>query len=107
MSLRIAVGGFMHESHSFAPRPTRYADFLRPGGFPPLVRGQALFDGVRGTSVPIAGAVEGPVTAMNPASALQLHPHVTLCLDEAAATELRMTEYYRWVYDQKPDWQKA
>jgi glucosamine-6-phosphate deaminase len=55
----------------------------------------------------IAGAVEGPVTAMNPASALQLHPHVTLCLDEAAATELRMTEYYRWVYDQKPDWQKA
>ncbi len=55
----------------------------------------------------IAGAVEGPVTAMNPASALQLHPHVTLCLDEAAAAELRMTEYYRWVYDQKPDWQKA
>ncbi len=58
MSLRIAVGGFMHESHSFAPRPTRYSDFLRSGGFPPLVRGQALFDGVRGTSVPIAGAVE-------------------------------------------------
>ncbi len=58
MSLRIAVGGFMHESHSFAPRPTRYADFLQPGGFPPLARGAGLFAAVRGTSVPIAGAVE-------------------------------------------------
>ena len=57
MALRIAVGGFMHESHSFAPRPTRYEDFLRPGGFPPLVRGAGLFAAVRGTSVPIAGAV--------------------------------------------------
>ena len=57
MTLRIAVGGFMHESHSFAPRPTRYADFITPGGFPPLVRGQALFAAVGGTSVPIAGAI--------------------------------------------------
>ncbi len=57
MSLRLAVGGFMHESHSFAPRPTRYVDFLTPGGFPPLVRGQPLFAAVRGTSVPIAGAI--------------------------------------------------
>ena len=54
----------------------------------------------------IVGAVEGPVTAMNPASALQLHPKVTVCLDEAAATELKMQDYYRWVYEQKPDWQK-
>ena len=57
MTLRIAVGGFMHESHSFAPRPTRYADFLAPGGFPPLVRGAPLFAAVKGTSVPIAGAI--------------------------------------------------
>ncbi len=57
MTLRIAVGGFLHESHSFAPRPTRYADFVAPGGFPPLVRGAPLFAAVRGTSVPIAGAI--------------------------------------------------
>jgi microcystin degradation protein MlrC len=57
MTLRIAVGGFLHESHSFAPRPTRYADFVTPGGFPPLVRGAPLFAAVRGTSVPIAGAI--------------------------------------------------
>ena len=57
MTLRIAVGGFMHESHSFAPRPTRYQDFVLPGGFPRLTVGQGLFAAVAGTSVPIAGAV--------------------------------------------------
>jgi len=54
----------------------------------------------------IAEAVEGPITAMNPASALQMHPKVTVFLDEAAAAELKMKEYYRWVYEQKPGWQK-
>jgi glucosamine-6-phosphate deaminase len=54
----------------------------------------------------IVAAVEGPITAMCPASALQLHPQVTVFLDEAAAAELKLTDYYRWVYAQKPDWQK-
>jgi len=54
----------------------------------------------------VAGAVEGPLTAMNPASALQLHPHATFCLDAAAASELTKTDYYQWVYDHKPAWQK-
>ena len=57
MTPRIAVAGFMHESHSFAPRPTRYQDFLKPGGFPALTAGPALFDAVEGASIPIAGAV--------------------------------------------------
>ncbi len=54
----------------------------------------------------IAEAVEGPITSMNPASALQFHPKTTVFLDEAAAAELRLKDYYRWVYDNKPDWQK-
>jgi len=53
----------------------------------------------------IAEAVEGPVTSMNPASALQMHPVVKVCLDEPAALELKKRDYYRWVYDNKPDWQ--
>ena len=57
MSLRIAVGGFLHESHSFAPRPTGWADFVQPGGFPALVSGPAMLDAVRSTAVPIAGAI--------------------------------------------------
>ena len=54
----------------------------------------------------IAEAVEGPITSMNPASALQFHPKTTVFLDEAAAAELRLKDYYRWVYGNKPDWQK-
>lgn len=54
----------------------------------------------------VAEAVEGPITSMNPASALQQHPRVTVCLDEAAAAELKLRDYYRYVYNHKPDWQK-
>jgi len=54
----------------------------------------------------VAHAVEGPVTAMCPASVLQLHPVVKIFLDEAAASRLTKVDYYRWVYDNKPDWQK-
>ena len=53
----------------------------------------------------VAAAVEGPVTASLPASCIQLHAHVTVVVDEAAATGLERTEYYRWVYDNKPTWQ--
>jgi hypothetical protein len=54
----------------------------------------------------VAQAVEGPITSMNPASALQLHPSAIFCLDEEAASELSRTDYYRWVFDNKPSWQK-
>jgi microcystin degradation protein MlrC len=57
MTLRIAIGGFLHESHSFAPKPTTYSDFVHPAGFPPLSEGAAMLDAVRGTSVPAAGAL--------------------------------------------------
>jgi len=50
--------------------------------------------------------VEGPISSMVPASALQLHAHAIVVLDEAAAAELKHHEYYRWVYANKPDWQK-
>ena len=57
MTRRIAIGGFLHESHSFAPRPTGWAEFVQPGGFPPLCSGTAMLAAVRGTAVPIAGAL--------------------------------------------------
>src|ERR1700677_3507038 len=55
--MRIAIGGFLHESHSFAPQPTTYRDFVEPGGFPPLCHGSALIGSLRDTSVPSAGAI--------------------------------------------------
>jgi hypothetical protein len=32
---------------------------------------------------------------------------VTVCLDEAAASELALNSYYRYVYEHKPEWQKV
>jgi len=54
----------------------------------------------------VARMVEGPLTAMVPASALQLHPRVTVIVDEAAAAGLSMRDYYREVQRNKPDWQR-
>ncbi len=51
-------------------------------------------------------AVEGPVAAICPASVLQLHPHVTVLADEAAASSLRLADYYRHSYEHKPGWQR-
>jgi glucosamine-6-phosphate deaminase len=56
-------------------------------------------------AAPIAAAVEGPLTAMCPASVLQLHPHATVVVDEAAAADLRHAGYYRAVLAGKPAWQ--
>jgi glucosamine-6-phosphate deaminase len=53
----------------------------------------------------IAAAVEGPVSASNPGSAIQLHPHVTVVADEAAAAKLEFADYYRRALACKPDWQ--
>ena len=55
--MRIAIGGFLHESHSFASQPTTYQDFVHPAGFPPLCHGATLVDALRHASVPAAGAI--------------------------------------------------
>jgi glucosamine-6-phosphate deaminase len=54
----------------------------------------------------IVNAVEGAITATNPASILQMHETATVCIDDPAASKLERADYYRWVYDNKPDWQK-
>jgi glucosamine-6-phosphate deaminase len=54
---------------------------------------------------PVVRAVEGPLAAVCPASVLQLHPHATVVLDEAAAGGLRLADYYREAYAGKPSWQ--
>jgi glucosamine-6-phosphate deaminase len=55
----------------------------------------------------VARTVEGPITAMVPASILQLHPQTILLLDEEAASGLQRADYYRYIYAHKPDWQKS
>lgn len=58
-----------------------------------------------GKAAAVAAAVEGPVSSECPGSAIQMHPHVTVVIDEAAASQLRHADYYRYAYANKPAWQ--
>ena len=55
---RIAVGGFQHETNTFAPLKATWADFERADAWPGFVRGPQLIDAVEGFNIPIAGAVK-------------------------------------------------
>ncbi len=44
--------------------------------------------------------VEGPLSSMCPASALQMHERVIVILDEDAASRLENKDYYLWAYRQ-------
>ena len=50
-------------------------------------------------------AIEGPISSMVTASALQLHPHCTVICDEAAAADLEGGDYYRWIFMNEPEWE--
>jgi glucosamine-6-phosphate deaminase len=54
----------------------------------------------------IAGAVEGPVSSSLPGSAIQLHPFVTVVVDEAAAAQLAYADYYRFAWDNRLDFER-
>jgi len=53
----------------------------------------------------VAKAVEGPITNMISATALQLHPHCSVVVDEAAASQLKEREYYEWIFANEPEWE--
>lgn len=50
----------------------------------------------------VAAAIEGPVTSMCTASALQLHPDTVFFLDRPAASKLTMLDYYDWIHEKMP-----
>lgn len=52
----------------------------------------------------LAKAVEGPITSMVSATAIQLHRDCKVIVDEAAAVRLQGCEYYRWIYQNEPEW---
>src|SRR5436309_5031156 len=54
----------------------------------------------------IAQAVEGAITSMISATTLQLHPRCTVVVDEAAASQLKEKDYYRWIFDNEPEWEE-
>ncbi len=50
----------------------------------------------------MAAAIEGPITSMITASALQMHPDVICYLDEEAAARLKSVDYYKWIEEKHP-----
>ena len=51
----------------------------------------------------VRAAVEGAISSFWPASALQLHPDVTLYLDPESASLLTMRDYYRRAQENQQD----
>jgi len=55
---RIAVGGFLHETNTFAPTKATYADFVHGGGWPSMALGADVLKTMRNINVGLAGFVE-------------------------------------------------
>ena len=62
-TFRIGVGGFLHETNTFAPTKASYQDFVEGGGWPALSSGRALLEATRKTNIGISGFVEAAETA--------------------------------------------
>jgi glucosamine-6-phosphate deaminase len=72
---------------------------LRAGHLLLLAFGDAKADAV-------AAALEGPVSASTPGSVVQLHPRVTVIVDESAAARLVHADYYRHAWANRLDWER-
>src|SRR5471032_752170 len=55
---RIAVGGFLHETNTFAPTKATYNDFVHGVGWPAMAVGAAVLKVMRNINVGLAGFVE-------------------------------------------------
>ena len=55
---RIAIGGFQHETNTFAPSLATLAEFEAGDEWPELTSGAGLPDRVRGMNLPIAGFID-------------------------------------------------
>ncbi len=60
----------------------------------------------RGKAEAVHHLAEGGVSALWPATILQHHPHVSVLIDDAAASRLQLADYYRQTYASKPEWQR-
>ena len=55
---RIAIGGFQHETNTFAPSKADYSAFEAGGGWPGVQYGEPIFGAVEGANIPAAGAIQ-------------------------------------------------
>lgn len=54
---RIAVGGFLHETNTFAPTKATYDAFVHGGGWPRMTRGADVLKTIRNINVGLAGFI--------------------------------------------------
>ncbi|MGH6893020.1 MAG: M81 family metallopeptidase, partial [Dongiaceae bacterium] len=54
---RFAIGGFQHETNTFAPMKATYRDFEMADGWPGLTRGEAVLSAFDGINLPVAGFI--------------------------------------------------
>jgi microcystin degradation protein MlrC len=73
---RIAIGGFQHETNTFAPSKADYEAFEAGGGWPGVQYGEPIFGAVEGANIPAAGAIH----------ALRAHGHSLVGTAWAAAS---------------------
>src|SRR6185312_15242025 len=59
---RIAVGGFLHETNTFAPTKATYDDFVHGGGWPSMTSGADVLKVMRGINVGLAGFIDAAAT---------------------------------------------
>ena len=60
---RIAVAGFRHETNTFAPAKAAMADFEQGYSWPPLTRGPAVAEAVKGYNLALAGFIKAAEAA--------------------------------------------
>jgi microcystin degradation protein MlrC len=54
---RIAAGGFLHETNTFAPTKAAYADFVHGGGWPSMTESTHVLKSIRNINVGLAGFI--------------------------------------------------
>src|SRR4051794_32349824 len=87
---RIAVGGFLHETNTFAPTKATYDDFVHGGGWPAMAQGADVLKTMRDINVGLAGFVQ-----QAEARGWQLVP--TICCGASPSAHVTRDAYERIV----------
>ncbi|WIB32548.1 glucosamine-6-phosphate deaminase [Curtobacterium sp. MCSS17_005] len=92
----------------FFDSPEQVPTHCMTQGLGTILEARELVLVAQGTSkaAAVAAAIEGPLSSFVPGSALQLHEHATVVVDEEAAAGLQLADYYRYTYANKPAWQR-
>jgi microcystin degradation protein MlrC len=69
MPANIAVGGFQHETNTFAPHKAHFEEFVKADGWPGLTQGDALYAVMAGRNLPLSGFIDA-----SQQSGHRLHP---------------------------------